>query len=208
MVQATSLLLAYAATDLVACLIPGPAVMTVISLSLTGTKRTVAAGIAGLNTANVIWYLMVGMGLLALVHTAPTAFAVLRWAGIAYLFRLGIQTWRSHMHFEVDDRKKAMSPGRGFTSAMAVQLSNPKALLFFTIFLPPFIDLRHPVAPQLLTLAAIGIALEVSVLAGYSALAFKLKSLSVSAAADRWFARVSGAIFIVIGAAMAISHAT
>ncbi len=198
------LLLAYAITDLIACLTPGPAVATVSGIALAGSLRGMAGAIAGINTGNALWYVMVGTGLVALVERAPVVLAVLGWAGIAYLFWLGVQTWREKAHLETRRTRGDIGAWRGFTGAIAVQLSNPKALLFFTVFLPPFIDIQRAVAPQLVVLAAIGISLEVLVLTGYGLLAYRLGALSLSSAAEQRAARISGAIFITIAIAMAM----
>tara|TARA_R110000787_G_scaffold51585_1_gene122095 strand:- start:400 stop:1023 length:624 start_codon:yes stop_codon:yes gene_type:complete len=206
--QATNLLLAYAVTELVACLIPGPAVMTVTGIALTGSLRGMAGAIAGINVSNIIWYAMVGAGLVALVHAAPGLFIALRWAGTAYLFWLGVQTWRSHITLAGTRKRQHIGAWRGFAGAVAVQLSNPKALIFFTVFLPPFIDLRHAVAPQIITLAAIGVSMEIMALGAYGLLAYRLGRLALSERAQKRIAHISGAILMAIALAMALSRAT
>lgn len=207
MIGPEKLLLAYALTELVACLTPGPAVLSVMSVGLTGSLRGMFAAIAGINFSNLIWYIMVGAGLMALVHAAPGLFVALRWAGTAYLFWLGIQTWRSHITLAVTGQAPPIGVKRGFLGAVAVQLSNPKALVFFTVFLPPFIDLHRPVAPQIAILAAIGVTMEIAALSMYGLLAFRLGRLALTATAERWIARISGAILMAIAVAMALSRA-
>lgn len=202
--EAVHLLAVYAITDLIACLMPGPAVAFVSGIALSGSLRGMAGAIAGINVANALWYAMIGTGLVALIDRAPVVFALLGWAGIGYLLWLGVQTWRAHAHLEAGRARSKIGMGRGFASAIAVQLSNPKAMLFFTVFLPPFIDVHRPIAPQLLVLAAIGIALEILVLTGYGLLAYRLGALSLSPVAERTVARVSGAVFILVAFGMAL----
>jgi len=48
-----------------------------------------------------------------------------------------------------------------------VQIANPKALLFFTAVLPPFIDTGRPIAPQLLLFAAATIGFDVLAMSAY-----------------------------------------
>ena len=43
----------------------------------------------------------------------------------------------------------AKAATRPFLDGFVVQITNPKALLFFTAVLPPFIDLDRPMVPQL-----------------------------------------------------------
>lgn len=204
--QGDNLLLAWTVTELVACLTPGPAVLSVMSIGLTGSLRGMIGAIAGINVSNLIWYMMVGAGLVALVHAAPGLFVVLRWAGTAYLFWLGIQTWRSHVTLATSGQGPRIGIRRGFAGAVAVQLSNPKALVFFTVFLPPFIDLHRAVAPQIATLAAIGVTMEVAALGMYGFIAWRIGRIALSPRAERIFARVSGAILIAIAVAMALSR--
>ncbi|MDQ4419653.1 LysE family transporter [Sphingobium sp. DEHP117] len=200
------LLIAFAITDLIACLMPGPAVATVTGLALGGSLRGMAGAIMGINAGNGLWYVMVGTGLVALVKRAPEVLAVLGWAGIAYLFWLGIQTWRARAHLETGRAGRQVGVLRGLTTGIAVQLANPKALLFFTVFLPPFLVLSRPVSPQLATLAAIGITLEVLVLMGYGLLAYRLGGLALSPTAERRVARVSGGVFMAVAAGMALAR--
>lgn len=202
----TNLLLAFALTDMVACLTPGPAVLSVMSIGLSGSLRGMFAAIAGINVSNLIWYAMVGAGLVALAHTAPGLFLVLRWAGIVYLFWLGFQTWRSHITLATSAQGPRIGIRRGFAGAMAVQLSNPKAFVFFTVFLPPFVDLKHSVAPQLVLLASIGVAMEVSALTMYGLLAYRMGQMAMSRRTERLMARISGAILMGIAVAMALSR--
>lgn len=195
----------YAATDLMACLTPGPAVLAVTSHALGGSVRGAAGAILGINLANLVWFSLAGLGLSALISAAPTLFVVLRWAGIAYLVYLGIRTWREAHGVAFRNGRSGAGFARGLFSAIAVQLSNPKALLFFTVFLPPFIDYRAPVLPQIAVLAAIGVFLEASVLAGYSFLAYRLGRLSMDERTGRTVGRASGAMLLGTAAMLALA---
>lgn len=197
------LLVLFALTDLLACLTPGPAVLAVTSHALGGSIRGTVGAIVGINLGNLVWYCIVGAGLAALVSAAPTLFMVLRWFGIAYLVYLGIMTWRNAHALSFEGQQRGASLMRGLFSAVAVQLSNPKALLFFTVFLPPFINTKAPMAPQIAALAAIGVTLEVMTLAGYSLLAYRLGRLAVSPKAAQRIGRGSGALLLAAAANLA-----
>lgn len=201
-----SLLFAFALTEMVACLTPGPAVLSVMSIGLSGSLRGMFAAIAGINVSNLIWYAMVGVGLVALAHTAPGLFLALRWGGILYLFWLGIQTWRSHTTLAISAQGPRIGIRRGFAGAMAVQLSNPKAFVFFTVFLPPFIDVNRPMTPQIAMLASIGMVMEIGALSMYGLLAYRMGQLAMSPRAERLIARISGAILMGIAVTMTLSR--
>ena len=194
MTSGHNLLIAYAVTDFVACVMPGPAVMTVMSIALGSPARSIAVAMAGINVSNIIWSSTVGLGLVALVHRAPATFDLLDWAGTAYLFWLGVQTFRSRARVDIGRQKASIGPSRAFTAAVAMQLSNSKALLFFTVVLPPFIDVWRPVAMQLVTLGV------------YAFLAHRLGRKAVSPHAGRVIAHVSRGILVAIAAAMALSR--
>ncbi|HEX7855527.1 MAG TPA: LysE family translocator [Sphingobium sp.] len=192
------LLLFYAFTDLIACLTPGPAVLAVASHALAGSRRGAAGAIAGINTGNLVWFTLAGAGLSAVVTALPNLFAALRWIGIGYLLWIGIQAWRqSDEGLALKAAKEKAGFGRGLLSAAAVQLSNPKALLFFTVILPPFINPAAPIVHQIVSLAVIGVVIEASVLTLYATLAWRLGRYAASRTTNRIINRSSGSLLIM-----------
>lgn len=192
------LLLLYALTEVVACVSPGPAVLAVTSHALAGSRRGAAGAIAGINVGNLVWYMLAGAGLSAVVAALPQLFAVLRWVGILYLLWIGVQSWR-HADTALALKASKAKTGfrRGLLSAAAVQLSNPKALLFFTVILPPFIDPTAPVLRQIVALAVIGVTIEALVLITYASLALRLGRYASSRAGARTINRASGGMLIL-----------
>jgi homoserine/homoserine lactone efflux protein len=190
------LLVLYAITDLLACLTPGPAVMAVTSHALGGSLRSATGAILGINLGNMLWFTLVALGLTAVVHAAPDAFLVLRWLGIAYLAYLGISMWLGAHGVTFEKRRTRTDFSHGMMSAIAVQISNPKALIFFTVFLPPFVDASRPMIPQLAVLAAIAVLIEATVLGGYATLAYRLGQLTMGTRAAHWTGRISGTLLI------------
>lgn len=207
MVAAGNLLLLYALTDLMACLSPGPAVLTVTSQALCGTRRGTAGAILGINLGNLVWFTMAGLGLAAVLKASPFLFTFLRWGGIAYLVWLSIQVWRQADGFALKEDCQQDGFKSGMLTAIAVQLSNPKALLFFAVMLPPFIDVQAPVLPQIIIFAAIAVMIESTVLAGYAILAHRIRRMS-----DRgdsrsrvWLSRISA--LLILSAALLLINA-
>lgn len=201
------LLLLYALTEVVACLSPGPAVLTVVSQALGGSARATAGAIVGINLGNACWYVLAGAGLTALEHMLPGLFALLRWLGIVYLLWMGIQTLRhAGEATAIGPARADRGFWRGMAAATAVQLSNPKALLFFTAILPPFIDAHRAVAPQLVALAAIGVSIEALVLTGYALLAWGVGRSSLGRSRTRSISRASGVLLITAGLGLAVGN--
>lgn len=205
MLEGGGLLAAYAVTSLVAAITPGPAVFYIIGNALSGSRRALAGAIIGMNCTNALWYVLVGTGLITVFHHFPMLFMAMRVAGIAYLLWLGITTWRHPPHMEAAEKRQAKGLWTSFAGGVAMQASNPKALLYFTVFLPPFIDMARPVTIQLVRLAAVGIGIEIIVLIGYGLLAEKIGRGDLPDGARTWIARISGMILLTIAGAMAFA---
>lgn len=130
--------------DLMFCLTPGPATMVTVSHALlhgpAGGMRGALGPIVGVNVGNFIWYALTAFGLIVLINSVPTAYAVLRWIGVAYLAWMAFQMLRGGTSALARQSAKSASFGKGFVNGLAVHMSNPKALLFYTAFIPPFID--------------------------------------------------------------------
>ena len=81
---------------------------------------------------------MAALGLSAVLATSATAFAVLKWAGAAYLLYLGVQTLRSAGGSFVSNVSSQEAPNarQVFRQGLLVSLLNPKVAVFFLAFLP------------------------------------------------------------------------
>src|SRR5262249_42933468 len=65
------------------------------------------------------------------------------------------------------DLSRATSLGAAFRDGFAVQLSNPKAVIFFSAVLPPFVDPGRSPLPQILILRATTVLMDVMTMTGY-----------------------------------------
>lgn len=164
-----SMLLLYTSSCLIGALIPGPTSLLAMSNGATGNVRKVAVGMAGAALSDVLVIAAVGLGLGAMLLASQDLFLVLKWIGVCYLAWLGIQLWRSHPT-ALDSSKVDTGMGTGdvFWRSFCVAMTNPKILLFFTAFLPQFIDPSQPTLPQYAALAVISAGVDVAVMALYA----------------------------------------
>jgi threonine/homoserine/homoserine lactone efflux protein len=117
------LLLAFVAFAFVASVTPGPNNVMLLSSGVNhGFVRTLPH-IAGITLGCVLMTVLVGFGLGGLLATSPTLYAVLRYAGAAYLLLLAWRIARSGM---MTPGAPASRPMR-FLQAAAFQWVNPKA---------------------------------------------------------------------------------
>jgi homoserine/homoserine lactone efflux protein len=171
--MALSTLLLFSASSVALAITPGPTTLLALSNGITGGRRDALAGIAGATLASLLLIGAVALGLGAVLAASHTLFNLIRVAGIIYLCWLGIKLWRAQP-LGVDGAlaqsagKPASAPKRAFLRSASVALSNPKTLLFFSAFLPQFIDPAQALPAQYMTLAAIFIAIDAAVMLAYA----------------------------------------
>ncbi|MBA3593058.1 MAG: LysE family translocator [Pseudomonadota bacterium] len=134
---------------------PGPNMAFVMSHGLAHGVRGGFAAALGISAADLVHTLCAATGVTALIAAWPPSFDILRYAGALYLLWLAWQALRP-----ADARGAADTQPAGFARIMRMallnNLVNPKALLFFMVFLPQFVEpARGHVTLQLLALGAI-----------------------------------------------------
>jgi len=194
---------------------PGPAVFYVVSQGIRSFPRAVPATL-GILSANACYFALSATSLGALIAASARFFTIAKWTGAAYLIYLGIKSLRSAAASHSIALTGATAPGDGETrgghppgvdtrandrrqiylGALTLQLSNPKALLFFLALLPQFIDTQRAVAPQMLILAATSMLPECCILLAYGWLAHGAAHASarfgVTRSMNQWLAWVEG----------------
>ena len=130
---------------------PGPVVTLVVATGATKGVRAALTTVAGTTTGNALLLAGIALGLNWVVAHAGLLFEALRWTGAAYLVWLGVQVWRNagRAGDELADTGR-----RRFLRGLIVALSNPKTIVFFSAFLPQFVDPRLPAGPQLAAMCA------------------------------------------------------
>lgn len=150
---------------------PGPAVLYAVATGARSGKRAALAGVAGMNTAMLVWFTGAALGLGAVMAAYPGLFRWLTVAGALYVAWLGLQSLmqvRAASPVTSTPGGQAPAPrGSAFGGGFAVQIANPKVLIFFTAFLPPFLDPGRPVAPQLVLFALGTIGADVLFMSAY-----------------------------------------
>ena len=196
--------LTYFAATIVLSLSPGPGVFSSISSGMHhGFRLGVWNGI-GMQFANLFIAIGVSLGLGALLLASETLFTIVKWLGVAYLVYLGIVTWRSPPRvFEEDKSDTGTTVREVFLHGFFVNATNPKGIIFFAAILPQFVDVAHPQFPQYAIFAGTTFAVDVVVMAGYTALAARVLKLMRDPSQIRLVNRTIGGAFIAAGVALA-----
>ena len=149
---------------------PGPANLFSIATGMERGKAAVLIAVAGMNVATLVWFGAAALGLGALVTAFPQVFRLIAIAGALYVAWLGVTSIRSAftpapVDVSTEGRTHLRRPA--FVDGFLVQIANPKAVLFFTAVLPPFLDVDRPAAPQLALFAIAVISMDVLTMSAY-----------------------------------------
>jgi threonine/homoserine/homoserine lactone efflux protein len=192
--------LGFVAASAILLVIPGPTILTVISYSISHGKRAnvplVLAVALGDSTALVLSLL----GLGALLAASAFWFTVIKVAGGLYLLYLGIKMLRSGIN--AANVALPMAPAsrwKLFANTYLVTALNPKGIVFFVAFLPQFLDVNAPVAPQLWLLAVTFVVLAAINATLYAVFAASARRFLTSARAQRRFNFAGGSLLSIAG---------
>ena len=201
MVPDTPLFAAFVGASLVVALTPGPAVVYIVARTLAQGRACGLASILGVALGNLANAVGAAIGLAALFAVSSVAFTALKWAGAAYLVFLGLRMWRAApVVLRPGPHTPAPPLRRVFRDGFVVAALNPKTTLFFSAFLPQFIDTRGSPLVQTLALGSVFVGIAactdlIYVLAA-SLVAPRLNSVSRHAA---WGNRLAGSSLIALG---------
>jgi len=163
---------------------PGPNMAFVLSHGVAHGPRGGFAAAIGISAADLVHTLFAATGVTALVAAWPPSFDVLRYAGALYLVWLAVQALRSG-GLRMGAQAQPAGFGRIVRMALLNNLVNPKALLFFMVFLPQFVDPSRGSVP--LQLVQLGVVLSMA------ALAFNTLLGACSGQIGRWLHNRPGA---------------
>ena len=198
-------LLLFFLTTLVIVLSPGPAVIMVTAESASsGFKRSLWV-IFGIAVANALFFVLSAMGIVTVILASDTLFTVIKWAGVVYLLYLGLSAlFNRSSAFNIKTEKKAK---RGFhkvfLKGFILEISNPKALLYFSALLPQFIDVSQPIAPQVAVLGFITFLLDFACYSCYAYLGWKSSNAALKPLTVQIINKSAGSMLIFAGLKMA-----
>lgn len=190
---------------LIACfglsLSPGPnGLLALTHGAIHGTRKTsytIFGGATGF--VAIIALCMFGIG--ALIKASVVWLTVLKWAGGLYLVWLGVQVWRSPaIELEISTKTGQTKGGALFRQGLLSASSNPKGLLFFSAFLPQFLDPHRSLLEQFIVVATTFAITEITIEYVLAGTAHRIRPWL--ARVGRRFNQVCGGAFIAIGAAL------
>ena len=180
---------------------PGPnGLLALTHGALHGRRKalfTIFGGAFGFTV--IIALSMFGIG--ALLKASLVWLTVMKWLGGAYLVWLGIQVWRSPpIGIEIGGSAEPRAGSSLFQQGALSALTNPKALLFFTAFLPQFIDPARSLFMQFLIMAGTFAVIEIVTEMFIAGMAHRISPWLRQV--GRRFNKVCGGVFMAMGIAL------
>jgi threonine/homoserine/homoserine lactone efflux protein len=130
----------FLATAMVLLLIPGPAVLYVVTRSIEMGRAGGLASVAGITTGTVAYVMLATAGLSSLVLASTVAFDAVKYVGAAYLLLLGLRRLLGRGLEDPEEEPVPRTRRRAYAQGVVVNLTNPKTIVFVFAFLPQFVD--------------------------------------------------------------------
>lgn len=199
--------LAFAAASAAVLAIPGPTVMLVVSYALGRGRSSGWWTVPGVTLGDFAAMTASLAGAGAVLAASATLFAILKYAGAAYLIWLGIRLWRARPEPASVAEARAPMPGRSMLrNAFVVTALNPKSIVFFVAFVPQFVDPARPVLPQFAMLEATFLVLAAVNVTLWAVMAGTLRRKFSRPSALKAANRVGGAFLVGAGAVTATAR--
>ncbi|RIV80901.1 LysE family translocator [Aurantiacibacter xanthus] len=183
------------------------------TLAVEGPRQALAAA-AGVVAGVLGWGLIVALGLGAVLALSGTLYAILQYAGAAYLLWLGLgMIWSARKPGAPSAAVNAAlsaAPARSgnwFVKGLLTNLLNPKMGVFYVSFLPQFIPAGASVLGFSLLLAGIHAVLGMGWFAALILGSKPLRHWFAKATVARWLDGVTGGVLIALGLRLALHPA-
>lgn len=163
----------------------------------------------GLLIGILVQFLVVAVGLGALLAASETAFSLVKWCGVGYLIYLGWKQFRTDAPpvAATGHQPEAFSARKLILRGALINITNPKGTVFLMAVVPQFLNPAEPLALQYLALAGTLCLTDLVAMGCYTSLASRILGLLRSPRHVRWMNRSFGALFILAGTVLAsFSH--
>ena len=173
---------------------------------LTVSARSAAYGFThgifttlGILVGDIVYILLAIYGLSVLASALDGLFVLIKYCGGAYLIWLGIRLWKAQPRDVEVERREGASALSSFLAGLFITLADQKAVLFYLVFFPAFVDLST------LTLWDTSLIIAIATLAlggaklSYAFLAARAESLFKNPRGRKGINIAAGIMMIAVG---------
>lgn len=184
-------------------ILPGPGVTALVARVLACGAQGAPAFIAGFVAGALSWLTIATTGLAVLATSFATLFLTIRYAGAAYLLYLAYRFWVAPPRSLEMREVVPVGRGRLFLTGLAINLGNPKVMVFFLALLPTVVDLGSLTPGGFALLAVTASIIATGVLTAYAVVAARARRVFASSDAVRLVNR--GSSVVMAGTAVSIA---
>ena len=195
-------------TSLIVAATPGTGVVYTLAAGLTRGARASVIAAAGC-TLGILPHMAGAItGIAALLHTSAVAFGVLKYLGVVYLLYLAWSTLRDKGALAVDSESSPASARKTISTAILINILNPKLTIFFFAFLPQFVSSDDPHGlVSMVGLSAVFMAITFVVFALYGVFAAAVREQVIGRPrVMTWMRRTFAASFVALSAKLALTR--
>ncbi|MBA3641776.1 MAG: LysE family translocator [Acidobacteriota bacterium] len=142
---------------------PGATTAVVLRNSIGGGARAGLFTALGANSGSACYGLLSAFGFALALQRWPSVWLLLRWAGVAYLTWLGLQSLRRVVRAPVAtgsaSTERPLDGWRSFTSGYLTNVLNPSLAAFYLVIVPQFVPRDAPFAWSVMTLMLVHISM-------------------------------------------------
>jgi threonine/homoserine/homoserine lactone efflux protein len=205
-VPSLSTYVVFLATGMALLIIPGPAVLYVVTRSIEMGRAGGIASVAGITTGTIVLISLATAGLSSLILASTVAFDAVRYVGAAYLVTLGVRRLLTRGAAQALEEPIPLSRRRAYAQGVVVNVTNPKTIVFIFAFIPQFVDphARHVWLQVLvlgLSFACLGFLSDSVYAFAAGTVADRLRGSAGIARFERWF---GGSVLIGLGIVAAV----
>ncbi|MFK0166514.1 LysE family translocator [Rhizobium sp. NPDC090279] len=192
---------AFIAATAALVILPGPNAALITANSIAYGRKFGLITVLGTSAAMIPQLVLTVLGMNGALASAGQFFEWIRWAGVAYLAYLGLQTWFAPAVDLTKIRAEPRSVRSTFLRGFLVSVSNPKTLLFYGAFFPQFVTAQGNIMLQLIMLSLTFLVVAATLDSCWALLADKLRYVLAARGTIR--NRLTGAMYFAAAAALA-----
>jgi RhtB (resistance to homoserine/threonine) family protein len=196
-------------TALILIFVPGSDAMYIIAKSIANGKKEGILASLGVSTGSLVHTAFAAFGLSVILAESQVAFNIVKYLGAAYLIYLGIKAiaTKNSAEFVIKSESRNKKKGRTYISGVLTNVLNPKVALFYLAFLPQFVDPNYTY--PYISFLVLGLIFTTAGILWSLVLAMFSSKLSKKFRENYrikiWLDRITGVVFISLGAKLLFS---
>jgi threonine/homoserine/homoserine lactone efflux protein len=187
---------------------PGPNGVLIARTVPTSGKAAGFANVFGMASAMYVHGALVVFGVSIILVRSAELFALVKYAGAAYLCWIGVKAlydaWRGDVvHLDVKPARRRRTLARAYGEGLLTNTLNPKVAMFYLAAFPQFVPFEQMTAANTFLLVFIHSTLNLMWFSAMVAVFARVMEFAKGGSVTRWIKGVTGVVFLGLGAKLA-----